>query len=63
VKLFFEPVGNVGLTQFKNIEKGMIVQGGLCGIIFDARSRPIQLPKNKSERIEQVKKWRKNLDL
>jgi hypothetical protein len=64
VKIFFEPMGNIHLSQFgKNIEKGLIVQGGLCGVIFDTRTRPIQLPKKSSERIELIKKWRKNMDL
>ncbi|MDO9085611.1 MAG: glutamate mutase L [Anaerolineaceae bacterium] len=64
VKIFFDPIGNIDLSQFgKNIEKGLVVQGGLCGVIFDTRTRPISLPKKTSERIDLIKKWRKNLNL
>jgi hypothetical protein len=64
VKLFFEPLSNLDMRQFgNNIEKGLIIQGGLCGVIFDARGRPIQLQKNNSERYEQFQKWYRSMDI
>lgn len=64
VKLFFEPLSNLDMRQFgNNIEKGLIIQGGLCGVIFDARGRPIQLQKNNSERYEQLQKWYRSMDI
>ncbi len=64
VKIFFEPLGNINMNQFgKNINKGLIVQGGLCGIILDARGRPIQLPKNDAERFEHFSNWHKSMGI
>jgi hypothetical protein len=52
------------MGQFgKNSHKGLIVQGGLCGLIFDARGRPLRLPKNNSERFEILTNWRKSLGI
>ncbi|MBW6474461.1 MAG: hypothetical protein K0B14_15145, partial [Anaerolineaceae bacterium] len=64
VKLFFEPLSNFDLNQFgNNIDKGLIIQGGLCGVIFDTRGRPIQLQKNNSERFDQFQKWYRSMDI
>lgn len=64
VKLFFEPLSNMDMNQFgKNIDKGLIIQGGLCGVIFDARGRPIHLQKNNSERFDQFLSWYMNMDI
>ncbi|PKO07359.1 MAG: hypothetical protein CVU41_01270 [Chloroflexi bacterium HGW-Chloroflexi-3] len=64
VKLFFEPLSNIDMNQFgKNIDKGFIIQGGLCGVIFDARGRPIPLQKNNAERFDQFQKWYKSMDI
>lgn len=64
VKLFFEPLSHIDMGQFgKNSHKGLIVQGGLCGLIFDARGRPLRLPKNNSERFEILTNWRKSLGI
>ena len=64
VRLFFEPLINIDLNQFgKNIEKGISIQGGLCGVIFDARGRPIQLQKNNSERFDQFQNWYRSMDI
>lgn len=35
-----------------------VVTGGECGVIIDARGRPIRLLKEPGRRLEQVKKWR-----
>ncbi len=64
VKIFIEPISPLDMNQFgKNIDKGVITQGGLCGVIFDARGRPIQLQKNLDERIDQFKTWYKSLGI
>ncbi len=64
VKLFIQPLSNIDMDQFGNsIDKGLIIQGGLCGVIFDARGRPIQLQKNNSERYEQFQKWYRSMDI
>lgn len=62
VKLFFEPLENIDLNQFgKNAAKGVTIQSGLCGLIIDARGRPIQLPKNSPARVEKINSWRKSM--
>lgn len=64
VKLFFEPLININMNQFgKNIDKGLIIQGGISGVIFDARGRPIPLQKNNAERFDQFQKWYKSMDI
>jgi len=64
VKLFLEPLSNIDMNQFgRNVDKGFIVQGGLCGVIFDARGRPIQLQKNNTERFDQFLNWYKSMDI
>jgi hypothetical protein len=52
------------MNQFgKNIDKGLIIQGGISGVIFDARGRPIPLQKNNAERFDQFQKWYKSMDI
>lgn len=64
VKLFIEPLSNIDLDQFgNNFDKGLTIQGGLCGLIIDARGRPIQLQKNNSERFDQFQKWYRSMDI
>jgi len=33
------------------------VQGGVCGVVVDARGRPIVLPEDQGRRIELLKEW------
>ncbi len=37
--------------------------GGVCGLIFDTRGRPFNLPGDKNERIRLLQSWNKALDL
>ena len=39
------------------------VEGGLLGIIIDARGRPLQLPAKNAERQHQIQQWLKALDI
>ncbi len=39
------------------------VEGGLLGIILDARGRPLKLPKDKTQRQEQLQQWLKGLNV
>ena len=41
----------------RDAENGIILQGGLCGVIIDARGRPIPLPKNELQRIKLLQQW------
>ena len=39
------------------------VHGGVAGVVIDTRGRPLQLSKNKEERIAQLNKWFKALNM
>jgi hypothetical protein len=43
------------------LSKSLSIQSGICGIIIDARGRPIMLPKEEVKRKDLVKKWLNNL--
>lgn len=45
-----DPLEKRSLTSFK-------VQGGICGIVFDARDRPITLPSDPVRRREMITRW------
>ncbi len=49
-------------TILKNYEKGFTLQGGLCGLIIDARGRPVLIPKDSLKRKEIQKVWRIQLN-
>ncbi len=61
---------NVTITPDRNFsvgeEKGEAVEteveGGLVGIIIDARGRPLQLPDRESQRVERLTQWIEELD-
>jgi hypothetical protein len=62
VKLFVDVVGNIDIKSYlKPYEKGVRVQGGNLGIVFDTRNRPLTLPKTLSERITILNKWQEEL--
>jgi hypothetical protein len=37
------------------------VEGGILGIIIDARGRPLRLPKDESQRQAQIRQWLEEL--
>ena len=62
-RLNLEPLQTVNINPDKR--SGVVnlqVTGGACGVVIDARGRPIQLPKNAEDRSHLLKKWRKTLD-
>jgi hypothetical protein len=48
--LEIDPRGKRGLGSFK-------IVGGVCGVVIDARGRPIKLPTDASRRRDLIKKW------
>jgi uncharacterized protein (TIGR01319 family) len=48
-------------TKVKTLKQE--VKGGVVGIIFDARGRPLELPEDKKERVASINKWTKVLNL
>jgi hypothetical protein len=53
--VYINPEKRSGVVNLK-------VTGGACGVVIDARGRPIQLPKNAEDRSHLLKQWRKILD-
>lgn len=39
------------------------IQGGVAGIIFDGRGRPLELPKTEAKRVEYLDRWYKKLNM
>ena len=36
----------------------LMITGGLCGAVIDARGRPLILPQDAAERWDRIEKWR-----
>ncbi|MFN3478217.1 MAG: glutamate mutase L, partial [bacterium] len=53
--------------NFKLSKEGKVetkeLRGGVVGLIFDGRGRPLTLPKNDSERKEKLNQWFQNMDM
>ncbi len=60
VNIHLEPVRQVLIDPFKNVS-GFKVLGGLCGVVVDARGRPLDLPKDGDQRRELLQKWSSSL--
>ena len=64
IEVPFEPV-NVKLTPGKGLDIGSgknepietTIYGGVVGIIFDGRGRPLDISKDPKQRIDDLKKW------
>ncbi|MFO8078905.1 MAG: glutamate mutase L [Armatimonadota bacterium] len=39
------------------------VEGGVVGLIIDARGRPLELPEDDAKRVESIRRWERALDL
>ncbi|OJX41220.1 MAG: hypothetical protein BGO78_00270 [Chloroflexi bacterium 44-23] len=58
VNLYIEPKTKIDIDPAtKNFNKGFPLQGGLCGVVIDARGRPLMLPKDFQKRKEIQKIW------
>jgi hypothetical protein len=56
VTISIEPKSKIDKSS-SALARSISVQSGLCGIIIDARGRPIALPKEDAKRKELFKKW------
>ena len=52
---------DVGEGRGKKVEKEL--EGGVVGVMIDARGRPLLLPDNEEERVRMLTKWEKALDV
>nr|NIQ06715.1 methylaspartate mutase [Candidatus Korarchaeota archaeon] len=60
VEIFPFPGGDVGRGSGKR--RKVVVEGGVVGIILDARGRPLILPDDNNERKQKLIAWFKALD-
>jgi uncharacterized protein (TIGR01319 family) len=62
-KIIAEPARgfDLGEGSGKKVEKE--VKGGVVGLIFDGRGRPLEIPENEEERVEALSKWIFALDI
>ncbi len=56
-KAVIEPVKNVDVGAGKGKVLEVELQGGVVGLIFDGRGRPLVMPDNPKERVEKLSKW------
>jgi uncharacterized protein (TIGR01319 family) len=59
IKAHFIPHKNIDIGAGKGEEIDTTIYGGIVGLIFDGRGRPLVLPENDSERIEKLQLWSK----
>jgi hypothetical protein len=62
VKAHLIPHKSVDIGAGKGEEVRTTIYGGIVGLIFDGRGRPLILPENDSERIEKLQLWSKDVN-
>ena len=71
VPLSVGEVANIKVIPNKNVDMGAgpgrtletMVQGGVVGVLLDARGRPLRIPENRTERRKLLLTWFKALDM
>jgi hypothetical protein len=63
LSLFPAPTVDVGLGAGQHARASDPVEGGLLGLIVDARGRPLALPQVDEERRMRLREWRQALGL
>ena len=63
-KAILKPAKNLDIGEGKGKELETDIEGGIVGVIIDARGRrPFALPEDSHERIESLNKWYKSLNV
>ena len=55
--LFIEPLKKIFIADVEIGKEPVKVKGGICGLILDARGRPLTLPEDAEARRNQLWKW------
>lgn len=55
--LYLKPVKKIRIADIEINDEPIKVKGGVCGIVFDSRGRPISLPEDGTKRREMIKSW------
>ena len=57
VKIEMQPSRGIDVGAGKGEPLSSTIYGGIVGLIFDGRNRPINLPKDSSDRIQNLLNW------
>lgn len=61
--LYPAPTVDVGLGPGQHARASDPLEGGLLGLIVDARGRPLVLPRQEEERLAKIREWRQSLGI
>ena len=56
-QLYLRPVRRTEIEDAGISAEPLQVTGGVCGVVLDARGRPLKLPADEQLRIEHLKEW------
>ncbi len=62
VKVHIKPARGIDVGAGKGEELESVIYGGVVGLIFDGRNRPITLSKESDQRIDSLLNWSKAVD-
>ena len=62
VKVHIKPSRGINVGAGKGEELESVIYGGVVGLIFDGRNRPITLSKESDQRIDSLLSWSKAVD-
>lgn len=62
-EIILKPAKKFDVGEGKGAKVKAKIQGGVGGILFDGRGRPLELPKTESKRIESLKKWFEKINM
>ncbi len=62
-KVYLEPIRGADVGEGRGRKYMAEVEGGVVGLIFDGRGRPLYIPENDDERIESLIRWYESLDV
>jgi len=62
VKVSIKPARGIDVGAGKGEALESVIYGGVVGLIFDGRNRPITLSKESSQRIDSLLSWSKAVD-
>ncbi len=62
-KVYLEPIRGADVGEGRGKKFVAEVEGGVVGLIFDGRGRPLVIPEKEEERIESLMRWFESLDV
>jgi uncharacterized protein (TIGR01319 family) len=62
-KVYLEPIRGADVGEGRGKKFVAEVEGGVVGLIFDGRGRPLVIPEKEEERVESLMRWFESLDV